>query len=84
MISFLSRLTVVLTKEDPEWRSNSVILLDGASYHKSTDVKLLLKRLGVTYIVSGPYSYDAAPIELLFSYFKRGYLNPSNEPTGKK
>lgn len=33
---------------------------------------------------SGPYGYDAAPIETLFSHLKLGNLNPQNEPTGKR
>ena len=84
MVSFLGRLVTVLSKEDPKWRTNSVFLLDGASFHRTPDVHLLLRRLNVDYIISGPYSYDAAPVELYFSYFKRQQLNPTNEPTGKK
>jgi hypothetical protein len=44
----------------------------------------MLKRLGITYIISGPYSYDTAPVELFFASFKQTWLNPNNEPTGKK
>ena len=33
---------------------------------------------------SGPYGYDAAPIETLFSHIKLGDLNPENQPTGKR
>jgi transposase len=83
-VSFLSRLTAVLSKEDASWKSNSILVLDGASYHRTKEVRVLLKRLGVNFIISSPYSYDSAPIELLFSYFKREQLNPTHEPTGKK
>jgi hypothetical protein len=61
-----------------------VILIDGAAYHRTADVRVLLKRLNVDYIVSAPYSYDTAPVELYFSYFKRLDLNPTKESTGKK
>ena len=71
MVSFLSRLATILTKEDAQWRSNSVLVLDGAKYHKTPDVRLLLRRLGINHLISGPYSYDSAPCELFFSYFKR-------------
>ena len=71
MISFISRLATVLTYEDANWKRDSVLVLDGAKYHKTPDVRLLLKRLGINHIISGPYAYDSAPCELFFSYFKR-------------
>ena len=36
MSSFLSRLVTVLKNQDPNWRNNSILLLDGAKYHTST------------------------------------------------
>ena len=33
--AFLKRLCDLLSSYNPEWRSNSVILLDGARYHTS-------------------------------------------------
>ena len=84
MVSFISRLATVLTREDANWRRDSVLVLDGAKYHKTPDVRLLLRRLGINHIISGPYAYDSAPCELFFSYFKRQQLNPTWEPTGKK
>ena len=71
MVSFLNRLVTVLSSEDKNWRAHSVLLLDGAAYHRSVAVRVLLRRLNVDYIISGPYAYDAAPVELYFSYFKR-------------
>lgn len=72
MVSFLSRLVTVLNKEDKDWKKKCVWLLDGASYHRCPRVKQLLRNLGVMFIISSPYSYDTAPIELLFAYYKRG------------
>ena len=40
-------------------------------YHKTPEVRVLLRRLGINHIISGPYAYDSAPCELFFSYFKR-------------
>ena len=34
-VTFLSKLVVVLQKEQPEFRTNLVIVLDGARYHTS-------------------------------------------------
>ena len=41
------------------------------------------RKLQVSVMFSGPYSYAAAPIELLFGALKRGELNPQRESTGK-
>ena len=70
MVSYLSRLATVLTLEDPEWRTGTIFIMDGAKYHRSPDTRMALKRLGITYIITGPYGYDAQPIEYMFSYFK--------------
>ena len=69
MLTFLSRLAQVLTKEDKDWRSNTVFLLDGASYHKSDETRRHMIALGLTVLFTAPYSYDASPIELFFAYF---------------
>jgi transposase len=44
----------------------------------------VLKRLGLSYIIAAPYAYDAAPIELLFGYFKKVRIMPEGEKTGRK
>ena len=43
-----------------------------------------MKKLRLNVIYSGPYSYSAAPIELLFGGMKFGELNPDGQQTGKK
>ena len=68
----------------PEWRDDTVFLWDNAPYHRSMEVKEVLKRLGVKVIYTGPYSYSGVPIELLFSGLKLGDLNPQKQPTGKR
>ena len=83
MISFLCRLATVLTQEDPQWRKNTCLLIDGARYHRSSETRKALKQLGASFIISSPYSYDAAPVELYFSYFKREQVNPDQLSTGK-
>ena len=75
---FLSRLAQLLTKEDKNWRTNTVFLLDGASYHKSEETRRHMTNLGLTVILTAPYSYDASPIELFFAYFKQEEMNPSH------
>ena len=84
MISFLGRLATVLQKEDPNWASNTTLLCDGARYHRSAETRRMLKQLGAHFVISSPYSYDAAPVELYFSYFKRVQVNPDHLRAGKK
>ena len=73
-----------LDSDSPSWRSNTVILLDGARYHTSEEMREYLCKMEVSVIFSGPYSYSAAPIELLFSALKDGDLNPNKISTGKR
>ena len=35
-------------------------------------------------LFTGPHSYDAAPIELLFASFKSDDVNPNHLPQGKR
>ena len=82
--SFLSRLVNVMCQEDKDFRTNTIFVMDGASYHKSKRVALTLKKLGVNYMIAGPYAYDVQPIEYWFSYFKSEQINPQHLKTGKK
>ena len=40
--------------------------------------------MGLNVVLSAPYSYAAAPVELWFARLKQGDLNPSNNPSGKR
>ena len=84
MLLFLSHLARKLNQESPGWLENTVILLDGARYHTSDETRDNLKKMGYNVIFSAPYSYSAAPIELLFGGIKKGQLYPFDQPTGKK
>lgn len=84
MIAFLNRLVMVLSKESKDFRNNTIFLLDGAAYHRSFETRDQIRKLGLKLVITGPYSYDSSPCELLFAYFKQTNLNPSNVSTGKK
>ena len=73
-----------LDQEDAEWRSNTVLLLDNAPYHTSDSTLRLMHGLQIPVLFTGPYSYDASPIELLFAAFKSCDLNPRHMATGKR
>ena len=70
--------------ERPSWREDTILLLDGASFHKGTKIREYLRKLELEVAWSSPYSYSTAPIELLFGALKFGELNPSSLPVGKK
>ena len=84
MTLFLRYLIRQLDLESPGWQEDSVILLDNAAWHTSKLMKKRLAKLNVPIIYSGPYSYSAAPVELVFAALKLGDLNPDRHPTGKK
>lgn len=52
----LKNLFKSLDDDDPQWRSNSIIVLDGASYHLVKEVKALFRLCGVRYIITSPHS----------------------------
>ena len=81
---FLNYLIEALNSESPDWLENTVFLWDNASYHSSAETRSVLKKMGINIIFSGPYSYSAAPIELLFGSLKVNELNPERLPTGKR
>ena len=81
---FLRKLVRRLDSEDPEWRDNTVILVDNAPYHTSESTINLMEGHRIPMLFTGPHSYDAAPIELLFAAFKSRDINPRHVPQGKR
>ena len=43
MVSFLSRLATILKAEDPSWAKSTVLVLDGAKYHTSSETRKILR-----------------------------------------
>ena len=85
MQMFLSRLAQVLTKElKGSWRDEVVLLMDGASYHRSAETRACIKQLRLQVVLSAPYSYASAAAETFFAHFKRGEFNPQGRKTGKR
>ena len=80
----MKHLAETLDKERPDWRDNTIILLDNASYHKSAATLEVLKALDMPVMYSGPYSFNIAACELFFSRLKRDVLNPNDLPLGKR
>ena len=84
MLVFLQHLVAQLDEEEPGWRENTAILLDGARYHTGDEIREYIHKLQFCVVWSAPYSYSTAPIELLFGGLKFGELNPERLATGKK
>ena len=81
---FLSHLVAKLSSEDPAWRSNTILLLDNASWHHTEMVLNQLQLQGIDHIFLGPYGFKSAPIETFFTALKRTQMNPHHLATGKK
>jgi hypothetical protein len=80
----MSKLVEKLTAEDANWRTNTVVLIDGAKYQTCAESLDYMKDLGIKVCVSAPYSYSATPIEYAFAQFKRGELNPEGQKAKKR
>ena len=69
---FISTLCRKLDAEIPNWKEDSIFLLDGAKYHTKEEVLRVLRLIGVQTIFSGPYSYSK------FTFFALNYIFYSN------
>ena len=82
--AFLQRFAGQLDSEDPDWRANTILVLDGAAYHRGDEACQALAALKIPTMISGPYGYDGAVAEKVFALLKVGDLNPFGIKTGKK
>jgi hypothetical protein len=81
---FFRQLVLQLDRERPQWRQDTVILMDNAKYHWSKSTTKMLKSLAVPVLYTGPHSYAASPCELWFAAFKSCDVNPRKVSTGKR
>ena len=82
---FLSRLAQVFSSQfGQDWRREIVVLMDGASYHRSAETRSCINHLKMQVVLSAPYSYASAAAETWFAHFKRGDFNPLSIKTGKR
>ena len=80
---FFSNLILMLDKKDRHWRSRTLLLLDNAPYHSSSNMMAFYARHQLPIIFTGPHSYAACPIETWFAHFKNTNINPDQLPLGK-
>ena len=67
---FFEYLIIRLDSERKGWRKHTIFLIDNAPYHKSESLMTYFKDMQLPIMFTGPHSYDAVPIELLFSAIK--------------
>ncbi len=73
---FLSKLCQRLDSLERHWRKDTLFLLDNASFHKSEKAVAGYKGMGLPIMFLGPYSFNMAAVEKLFSFVKNRDLNP--------
>ena len=73
---YFKELVKQLDKQDVDWRKYTILMLDGAKYHQSVSTLGILRQLRIPMMITGPHSYNVAPIELLFAAIKAKHLNP--------
>jgi len=81
---YFMKLAQKLDRERPGWRRNTIILLDGASYHCSASTINIFKQLNLPVMFLGPHSYNVAPCELYFAWFKSIDINPRKVAQSKR
>lgn len=55
----------------PELKRGQVVILDNASFHKSTESQRLIEKAGCRVLFLPPYSPDLNPIEIFWASFKK-------------
>jgi hypothetical protein len=81
---FASKLVQLPTRQDPEWRSMMIWLLDGVKCQTCNQSRDHLMALGLRFVISSPYSFALSPVERAFSFLKAVDLNPRHPSTEKK
>ena len=67
---FVKQLVNALEIEDPNFREKTVLQFDGATYHRSSETRKFLANMELKTMISGPYGYDIASVEMLFAGIK--------------
>ena len=67
MECFFRQLVLKLNKDRVDWRDNTILMMDNATYHKSSSALKLYESLRIPIMFTAPHSYDASPCELFFA-----------------
>jgi transposase len=72
---FLLKLVKLLDQQNTFWRSDSILMIDNAPYHKSRLSLYTYDQLRLPVMFLGPYQFNMAPVENVFSFIKNRNLN---------
>ena len=80
---FMRHFSNMLDRESPDWRDDTIITMDNALYHVSSESLSLYKDLKLPIMLNPPHGYNVAPVELVFAFNKATSLNRENLSRGK-
>ena len=63
VLTFFRKLVAHLEVEVPNWRRDTIFVLDGAKYHTSNVAQQYFGALELEVIITGPYSPGSSPVE---------------------
>ena len=72
-----------LDVERPNWRLDTILLVDGAKLHTTELLKEIYQKLKVPIMVAPPYAWNLVATEKWHNMFKAGELNPTGKQMTK-
>ena len=69
----------ILDTKRPEWRSDTILLVDGAKMHTTELLQDIYRKLKVPIMVAPPYSWNLVATEKWHAMFKAGELNQTGK-----
>ena len=74
---FVRELSKVIDAERPNWRADTIWLVDGAKMHTTELVQSIYQKLKIPIMVAPPYAWNLVAAEKWHAIFKSGELNPT-------
>ena len=79
----MRELVKILDVDRPDWRADTIWLVDGAKMHTTELVKNIYQKLKIPIMVAPPYSWNLVATEKFHAMFKTGELNPTGKAMTK-
>ena len=76
---FIRELVKILDEDRPNWRQDTILLVDGAKMHTTELVKDIYMKLKIPIMVAPPYSWNLVATEKWHALFKVGELNATGK-----
>ena len=80
---FVRHLSNILDQGASNWREKTIITMDGAPYHMSSESMAIYKSLDLPIMFNPPHAYNVSPAELVFAAVKSKNLNLGGLKTSK-